>query len=978
MSIPYVCSACRLASLTRSIRATQQHIRTLSQSATRKQEAQRFASNGRQEDGSIGGGSNGGIRGRYSGRELRPEQLLTQLDRPGPPPPRQRGPPRRTPHTDRPTRQNRYQPDEPTTKHLFAVPLNAQKLADELSKHSAAEDWPAAWRVLQELAKAYSTGNPSHAARFLNISGVSNHVAILLRRSVESLMSSVRSGTVDPAMPTPYQILLLLHNAYASKALYFRPLIWRLAEYLCNHRVNSARRAGQYDEHLPRGVDELVGIWRLCIGGNLSSKSLGGDRDAKARAFASVATEEEDWSFLPATTVFSSWHDRNSSTVFEEMLALLVPEAATKQDAPARSDYASAALITLDLLKMTLVPNKDGQIVPMATLPRYAPLAGLLEAMLEVASAIRVPPLLNTKLSGERELHRSELQAMLARLGFKGFSTDAVSIANATRPGPKTTDSAKRKVADAASALISGKVEKPSQEAKATEMPAVERYTEKQIGRLVKAMQGKDVAQIPRIVREVHIHAATRSDGETLPVDLYEHMLLASLSLKDTKTAVEVWQNMTQLGIEPTIKTYTVMMRGSQNARDVKGMEAFFHRMRQAGLQPDAYSWSIRIFGLLKLRSVSTGMKALDEMGQEWFAAAKAKAILEGTAADKKQLASNKHLAAELMRRYPGSIDGVPRPTLEIMNAAMSALATARPEEVPKVFSWGRSFGIEPDLSTFNTLISISMKNRPEDALVVLRQMQERGIEADTTTWTVLLTSLFEGGFLDNLSHAAQQTKIITFIDALSDKSNNLPGINSMGYALIIDRLLKHYQNDSAAAAVYSHMLSHNHKPTPHIYTILMTSYFARQPQPDFSAIENLWRQIQDNHQQQIDTIFYDRMIEGYAQNHHLVGIRPMETFLNRCRDSGKKPGWKALENVARVYAERQMWQKMRTLVDEARIAMRDQTGRLSKHGEREFWDYVHSTGLLREEGYVTRQDFKKDRPVGSPLERAERGRGGV
>lgn len=979
MSVPYICSACRLAPLTRTVRGTARHLRTLSQA---------IASNGTREDGDgdhhgIGDGDGSGsgightVRGRYSGRELRPEQLYTPFPHPPPEPPRSRlvgtG---STQRANRPAPQRPHQTDDHANDNAFAIPTHTMNVVNELSGYSTAEDWPSTWRVLQKLARIYSEGNPRHAARFLNISGVSRIVSILLHRSIINLMDSIRTGDVDSAMPTPYSIMLLLHQAYVSKTLYVRPVLSRLSDYLWTYQAG--RRADIHDQRLSNGVNELMGIWRLCIGGSLSSKSLGDVREAKARAFTSVATSEEDWSFLPAVAAFTSLHERDSSTAFEQMLGLLVPPTDVKQGFPARGDYASAALLTVDLLNKTVQPSEDGQNVPMATLARYAPFAEIIAEMLGIAASPRVPPELELKLALKAdELGLEQLKAMLARVGCEGYSANVTSVARNSQTPARSPPSVR--------VGIPARVENPtsfdgteqlSPEVKAAGRPAVESYAREKIYRLLKAMEGQGVAQVAKIVREVQEYASTLSHGEVLPIDLYEHMLLASLSVRDTKTAVEVWQKMAQLGLEPTVKTYTVMMRGSQNARDVKGMEAFFQRMRQAGLRPDAYSWSIRIFGLLKLRNVSTGMRALSEMGQEWFAAAKAKAVSEGLPADTNWMASNKNMVSELMKRYPGPVDGVPRPNLEVMNAAMAALATTRPDEVPKVFSWGRSFGIEPNLATFNTLLSISMKqHRPTDALEVLQQMQERGLEADSTTWTVIVTSLFEGGFLEGLSPSAQQTKILNFIDALSDKSEKLPGINSMGYALIIDRLIKHYQNHTAAAAVYSHMLSRGLKPTTHIYTILMGSYFDREHlQPDFAAIEALWQQIAHSELLTgIDGIFYDRMIEWYARYHHLVGVQPMEKFLTLSRASSKKPGWKALESVARVYAARHMWDKMRNLVDAATIDMRDQQGRISKTGERQFWDFVHSTGLLRQEGYLSRDDFNRDRPVGSPLERAER-----
>ncbi|KAM3422793.1 hypothetical protein BST61_g275 [Cercospora zeina] len=1017
MSIPYVCSACRLAALPKRPAA----LRRLSQTAFRRAEEVP-------------------VTGRYSRPELRPEQLLSQLKQP---PARQQTdvkqawrPPSTSTSTSTSTAPSRAAPP---------VPPEVQKLCDELRRCSLAPDLPAIWRVLQQLDQMYHHKTPRKRAQFLNVADASRIVAMLLYKSTEQWLRSLHTPNPDPPSPTPYQVILLLHNAYVTKALYYRPVIWQIAHGLLHL---SATGAKQYEQGLRTGIDELMGIWRLCIGGNLARKSFGdtSPRGGKARAVFSVANATHDWTFLPPATVFNSLQDRASDTAFEQMLSLLLPEArpphdAAKENDPKRADFASAALVTLDLLRTTEQSSAGGTTVSLARVPPYKALADLLEAMLKITAAPRVPPLLEKTLASDEEVQtRDHVKAMLARVGCNTASLPAVQENNWAQSAAVSQESAHVLGASQESAHVLGARQESAHVLGASQESAhvlgarqesahvlgashesahvlgashesahvldyeaptpssnqevpmggvdgeknyftavqikseAERFADQQIEKLVRATLSQNVANVPMFINEVFRYAEEHKGDEPLPLTLYEHMLLATLSMRDTKTAVEIWHHMLQLGIKPTTKTYTAMMRGAQNARDATGMQAFFYRMRQAGLQPDEYTWSIRIFGLFKLRSVRAGMEALKDMGREWFTAAKAKA--ESDPEFKKQLRGNTNLVAELLRRYPGPVDGVPRPNLEVMNSAMSALAAIRPEEVPKVFSWGRSFGIEPDLATYNTLISVSMQTkRAEDALAVLRQMQQRGIEADTTTWTVLLSSLFDEGFLDNLSKEAQQAKVIGFIDALVDKDSGLPGINSMGYALIIDRLIKHYDNHPAAAAVFAHMTSHGHRPTTHIYTILMMSYFDRRPQPDFAAIERLWRQVQDQGEGSmaaVDVTFFDRMIEGYSRFHHLVGVGPMEDFMRKARAMGKKPGWKAREAVARVYVERQMWSKLRQLVDEARLVMRDQVGRIYRAGERSFWDYIHSTSILRDEGYLTREDFTKDRQIGSPLFRAE------
>lgn len=502
--------------------------------------------------------------------------------------------------------------------------------------------------------------------------------------------------------------------------------------------------------------------------------------------------------------------------------------------------------------------------------------------------------------------------------------------------------------------------------------PATVEFATSSITRLGRAIDRQNLHVAIRLQDRIHDFARLHtSEQDALPLEVFEHLMRALLSLRDAKAAMETWHLMQQLGYKPTIKTYTAMMRGAQNARDVLGVDVMWSKIRKDGLRPDAHAWTIRLHALIKLRNSGKGLQALKSMADEWFAAARAKEASERQPGRDRIWSTPS--AAQLLSKYPGPVNGVPRPTLEVINAVIAALATSKPEDIPKVLRFGRPFGIEPDLITYNTLLGVSMRNgNTEEALAVLQQMQKHGIRADNTTWTTLLRSLFDNGFIDDLSHEEQEQAVLTWIDTLESKEPGLSELDTVGYALIMNTLTKQYSNGRATAAVYSHMLAKGLEPTSHIYTIMMTSYFQRQPQPDFVAIENLWHQIQDKgtgFMAAVDTIFYDRMVEGYAANHHIVGTTPMEDFLRYCRQSGKKPGWKALHAAAHVYAERRDGDKLRRLVDQALLAMRDSTGgKMSRNNETEFWNFIFSTEVIQDEDFVARVSKERKEKGGSAL----------
>jgi len=471
------------------------------------------------------------------------------------------------------------------------------------------------------------------------------------------------------------------------------------------------------------------------------------------------------------------------------------------------------------------------------------------------------------------------------------------------------------------------------------------------IKRLGRATEQENLKAAEAVLADIRAFNSRDPDSK-LPVELYESLFTTFLALRDASPIVSIWKDMIDAGHQPTVKTYTVLMRGSNKARDVNALDGFWKRMRADGFKPDHHAWSARIFGLLTSRlKLDIGLGALKEMGQEWLTAARAAQVQ--SVSSKTSHKSSKPAAepaasvtSELLAKYEGDVDGKPRPNVHIMNSAISALAMRNDKLIPQILAWGRSFGIEPDLRTYNTLINISMRHGgAAEALGILRRMREKNISADSTTWTILLSAMFEGNTLDNLSPEEVADRILGFLQSIDSLEGS--AVDEKSYALIIDRLLKRYESPADAQRVLDHMSKKGMKPNVQIYTILLSFYFDQSP-PDFAAIENLWTRMQSENAGYgvtLDSTFFSRVIEQCAQHHAVVGTKMILKFMARMDALGRVPAWKTLEAVARAFVASGEIGQFERIVERAKQD-REAPEDARNFGARQFWRFIDSTGI--------------------------------
>ncbi|KAF2261810.1 hypothetical protein CC78DRAFT_341312, partial [Lojkania enalia] len=403
------------------------------------------------------------------------------------------------------------------------------------------------------------------------------------------------------------------------------------------------------------------------------------------------------------------------------------------------------------------------------------------------------------------------------------------------------------------------------------------------------------------------VQAYTTKEQKTeIPPQIYNAFLNGYLALFKADRSVEVWNHMIASGIIPDVRAWVALLSGCERSRDLNGLEATWKRMIQSGTLPDEYAWTTRIHALIYLRQVKAGLGALQEMGNAWIAA-------QAAAKNPTDKNRKKSVAAQ-----PDPIKMATKPTIEVINGAISALADLPPDfyswpkkvdDIENILRWAGHFSMKPNARTYNTLIKLHLTHRDYNRVFsLLRQMEKEGIEPDIATYTMLIRATFGNEAFGSLSPDAQATHAISLLQELEDSGMKL---NDYVYSTTIDRLLKRHDNFSAVRAIVDFMLVRDAAPSPQLFTSLITHYFQQSP-PDVAAVDTLWLQISTNRGAPTDKILFDRLIEGYAG----VGeIGKMMAVLNTMDAHGKLPGWLALRAVVRALAEKGEWERVRSVV---------------------------------------------------------------
>jgi pentatricopeptide repeat protein len=844
---------------------------------------------------------------------------------------------------------------------LLEPPLrNLRHLCLILSKEGTQSGDEEIWNTMKNVMRTFhNPGNAQLLLQDLVFRKRFNHwIARTVDRWLESTLTPDRpviQQTKNPAAGgqrlTPHEALKCKYylNPHPGKTLL--RTIWRIAREIAEYQSAHPKSSQPAHAVVVEGLRELMRLWHLSMAVGVCGHEVVHPSGTSSKWGDILNVPTLDWSFLPDPTVFIEnlqhrAHRDESRLSFGYIMDMLIrSNVQSSSQWKDTVDVESCAIVTLGLLQK--LKSKPGG---SNTIREYEPWMRFIEFSMKNAGTPYVPAALAQRMmelgSGDARRRSYQYLAQGMNLSFAASGNDG-PIERAWEESTSSNGLVPIHAVKSEDNMPEGLAKAPPPNNNSSH---VERLTYLSIKRLGRAVEQLDIRAAERVRQDI-VDFKSGSPGVTMSQALYENMIYSFLRLRSIRTAVKLWEEMVKEGHVPRINTYTSMMRGSQHLKDLASMEYFWNKMREARIQPDATAWSTRLTGLFGHGHIDAGLKALSEMGQNWLLAAKQAYVKEQGIAPKRNRAPPTVPAAQLLARYEGDIDGVPRPTVVTMNSAITALSRGPDHLIPKVLAWGRSFGIEPDLITYNAFLHVAMRhNQGDEALKILQRMRARNIEVDSNTWTIILTDMLVGGYLDGLSAQEQEAKVFEFLSIVDAEGAN--GLNQKAYALLLDRLLKNYENHPAAQAVLTHMTAKGLQPSTHIYTILMDSHLQQDP-PNFSAADSLWEHIQSakgGYGAALDSKFFDLVIKGYAPHHATVGTEKILGFLGKMGDEGKRPSWSALEAVARALAEASQWPRLAQIVDKTRRRLRDEKGIDTGPGQWSFWQFVISTGILRHE----------------------------
>jgi len=458
----------------------------------------------------------------------------------------------------------------------------------------------------------------------------------------------------------------------------------------------------------------------------------------------------------------------------------------------------------------------------------------------------------------------------------------------------------------------------------------------KNLPRLDDALRRRDVGQVDRMWSEMsQFPVYTTTDygpRGMLSGGVCNHFIQVYMALSHPNQAIKVWNHMVDHGLIPTLATWDSMLTGCKKSRDAKALEDVWAKMHAARVHPDIHCWTSRISGLVECNKSKLALAALDEMGSIWLGRAREIHGMKATT-----------LELQHVKDFPGAV----KPAIETINAAIGGLLKRyKNDEAYRVLAWAGNFGITPNVITYNILLRPLIRGgQVQEAMSILRHMKEDGVAPDVATFTTIL----EETFCYSEQHTPkEQSEILANVFAEMEAAGVKANLHT--YGRIIYQLLQSESKDlTAVNAVLARMAQEKLEPSAYIYTIFVEYYFRQNP-PDLDAVRGLIQRVRENDDGSADNVFWDRVIEGYAEvGDTAAAMRILGQISSSSARKTGNIGWPTLEVIVGALVKNEEWEAVKDLVRNVKL---DSGGPLSgnargKDGQHKFWRLIDALELL-------------------------------
>ena len=693
-------------------------------------------------------------------------------------------------------------------------------------------------------------------------------------------------GSLDnaiPTRPTPPEVVLKFEELRVM-----RPTFWAESLLLLSMEIVSLNKGASTEQTRSSKLKNILEItmvlWRMCLRTYVRpSSGNSATRSGQTEASSSPQVSNKVNIFKlenPAGTNMSQINRLQMDWFFlpDQRSLNLVARAGTRPDFgsrffrylskyPLRSDFrlSTAALMTFTVLRHwcdtgILTDEEETHISPftsfLAHLLPYSDMSYELERVKSVLLGIKVT---HSTIESVQEMLRDAHTASLTEIGSK------------TRPDYRKL---------------------PYQKTMHKAEKNLETFFVRRMHRCMWKKNADHADKLWKEVQRTFDEDLIDSQKSQIPLSLFNEFMVLFHSIRLPEKAVEVWNYMGLYGVKQTVATWTAMMKGCQLTREYRNCEKIWRQMLDSGIRADEQAWAVRLYTLFHSKQVREGMTALADMTDEWLES-------QGNAFSEEN----------------NIIKFSPKPNTLILNAALSGLTKFHMNQmIRRLLSWAKELKIDYDAVTYNILIrsALSEENN-EEATRLLQQMGHQGIEPNIALFSILLDSLFRNSSEMNAMTDDQLAEkilgILSQLDSYGAHGNTYP------YTVLIGGLIHVRQNPAVAQTVLNHMASRNIRPSPHVYSSLMTFYFS-QNEPDEGAINALWEQIQAGGH--ADAILYDRMVENYAST---GDIGKMMTFLQKMPKEGRSSSWRSLTAAVQALAEAGHWDRFDEMIEGVRDA---------------------------------------------------------